>query len=205
MLYPVNNLQDAVSLLWAYGKLLQLQQQLNGQSHSTAPLSTASITGSSSTANSRPQFIAALCDHLSLLIQLSNNTADPAAASASPRNPPQLSLNHSSSALTEPWHPEDLTDAVTGLAAAAAAAASPGQVGPGFKSQAAAGLLDAAAHEVYRQLSNRHSTAGTFTVDGVVLLLEAYCDLDYKDGGWPEIGGLVAVVVMCYVDGSLSS
>jgi hypothetical protein len=65
--------------------------------------------------------------------------------------------------------------------------------------------LDAAAHEVYRQLSNRHSTAGTFTVDGVVLLLEAYCDLDYKDGGWPEICGLVGVVVMCYVDGSLSS
>jgi hypothetical protein len=52
----------------------------------------------------------------------------------------------------------------------------------GFKGQAAAELLDAAAHEVYRQLSNRHSTAGSFTVEGVVSLLQAYCDLDYKDG-----------------------
>jgi hypothetical protein len=24
------------------------------------------------------------------------------------------------------------------------------------------------------------------TVEGVVALLEAYCDLDYKDGGWPS-------------------
>jgi len=71
----------------------------------------------------------------------------------------------------DPWHPEDLTDAVVGLAAA------------GLKTQHTAELLDAVAHEVYRQLSNRHSHGtGSFTVDGVVKLLRSYADLDYKDG-----------------------
>eukprot|EP00775_Hariotina_reticulata_P003456 gene3456-3727_t len=73
--------------------------------------------------------------------------------------------------LEDPWHPEDLTDAVVGLAAT------------GLKTQRTAELLDAVAHEVYRQLSNRHSHGtGSFSVDGVVKLLRSYADLDYKDG-----------------------
>jgi hypothetical protein len=35
---------------------------------------------------------------------------------------------------------------------------------------------------VYRQLSNRHSAAGGFTVEGAVNLLGSYADLQYKDG-----------------------
>jgi hypothetical protein len=143
----------------------------------------------------RQQFVSRLCSHITLLIQLSNNTADSAAAQNPGTNLSKPSHNHNSSALTEPWHPDDLIDAVTGLAAAAgfrngaglglqqdkrAAAAA---AAAGFKSQAAASLLDAAAHEVYRQVSNRHSTAGSFTADGLVDLLQAYCSLDYKDGG----------------------
>lgn len=193
-------LQDAVSLLWAYGKLLQLQQQPAGQRPHTSDAghsagssnsSDGSRSGGSSSSqlDSRARFISLLCSHITLLIQCSNNTADPAAAAAPHSHHPS-----SSAALTEPWHPEDLTDAVTGLAAAVAGSQQLGQVGPGpgpghpvtpgpgFKSQAAASLLDAVAHEVYRQLSNRHSTAGTFTAEGVVALLQAYCDLEYQDG-----------------------
>lgn len=192
------HMQDAVSLLWAFGKLLQLQQH-----HSSPPAaaSSGSSAGSSSSSSSKQQFVSQLCSHITHLIQLSNNTADSSTATAStattsrPQNP-----SHSSHEVTEPFHPEDLTDTVTGLAAAAgfgdSSVAHAGRLGfsnsftkpqrgrdsGGFKSQAAAGLLDAVGHEVYRQLSNRHSSAGDFTVEGVVALLQAYCDLDYRDG-----------------------
>lgn len=162
-----------MSLLWAYGKLTQLQQQ---QHKATCGTQTAadnrrsrSSTGSTSL-RTHQQFVSMLCNHITHLIQLSNNTADGANAAAASLNP------GSSSDLTEPWHPDDLTDSITGLAAAASSAPAT------FKSQSAACLLDASAHEVYRQLSNRHSTAGSFTVESLVALLQAYCKLDYKDG-----------------------
>jgi len=196
-----------VSLLWAYGKLLQLQQQkLPRVSLQTGPGSSSSSSSSSRDSPSPELFVSKLCSHMAHLIQLSNNTADSATAttlnpatSTSAKPHPGLqnpsSSSSSSSHFTEPWHPDDLTDAVCGLAAAAgfrSTAAAQGLAGfsrkaraataSGFKSQAAACLLDAAAHEVYRQLSNRHSTAGSFTVEGVVAMLKAYCALDYKDG-----------------------
>lgn len=191
-------MQDAVSLLWAYGKLLQLQPIHSGSNASSS--SSNSSNGSSRTKRDsasdslrmRQQFVSWLCSHITLLIQLSNNTADSAAAQNPGKSLSKPFINPNSSALTEPWHPDDLIDAVTGLAAAAGfrnGAASGLQekraaaAAAGFKSQAAASLLDAAAHEVYRQVSNRHSTAGSFTVEGVVDLLQAYCSLDYKDGG----------------------
>lgn len=170
--------------------MLQLQRgrKPDGSSSSSAGDTAGSLS-------SRQRFVSKLCSHIALLIQLSNNTADAAtaptpASSSSPQ--PLLNPNHSSP--TEPWHPDDLADAVTGLAAAAGdrfqfnpgfrgqASAAAAAATAGFKGQAAAELLDAAAHEVYRQLSNRHSTAGSFAVKGVVGLLQAYCELDYKDG-----------------------
>lgn len=206
------NAQDAVSLLWAYGKLLQLQQMhsdvpaVRGVGRSASSSSSSNAGSDSSNGSSRPkgdsaseslrmrqQFVSRLCCHISFLIQLSNNTADSAAAQNPGASPPKPSQNPNSSALTEPWHPDDLIDAVTGLAAAAGFRTDAGlglqdkraaaAAAAGFKSQAAASLLDAAAHEVYRQVSNRHSTAGSFTAEGVVDLLQAYCSLDYKDGG----------------------
>lgn len=75
--------------------------------------------------------------------------------------------------MLEPWQPEDLTNAVVGVAAVQ------------HKSAAAAAMLDAAAHEVCRQLSNRHSSAAAFTVDGVIDVLNAHANLEYKDGEYP--------------------
>jgi hypothetical protein len=175
-----------------------------------APPDSSSIISSSTGCEvtgwrSRQLFVARLCSHVALLIQVSNNTIDAATAfhpSSSSSSSPQPLSNPSHASHTEPWHPDDLADAVAGLAAAAGARSQngsgsrsqkkPGHRGQsalsksssakGFKGQAAAELLDAAAHEVYRQLSNRHSTAGSFTVEGVVSLLQAYCDLGYKDG-----------------------
>jgi hypothetical protein len=109
------------------------------------------------------QLFSQLCSHITDLIQYSNNTAD-IPADYRPQNP------NAKAQLLDPWHPEDLTDAAAGLAAA------------GYKSQAAAQVLDAIAHEVYRQLSNRHSAAGSFTVEGAMNLLGSYADLQYKDG-----------------------
>lgn len=170
--------------------MLQLQRGRRPDSSSSSAGDTADSL------SSRQRFVSKLCSHIALLIQLSNNTADAATAptpASSSSSSPQPLLNPNHSSLTEPWHPDDLADAVTGLAAAAGDRSqfSPGFRGQtseaaaaaaGFKGQAAAQLLDAAAHEVYRQLSNRHSTAGSFTVEGVVALLQAYCELDYKDG-----------------------
>jgi hypothetical protein len=124
--------------------------------------------GSSSSSQQRQALLSQLCQHVTDLIQYSNNTAD-IPAHYRPQNP------NAKAQLLDPWHPEDLTDAAAGLAAA------------GIQSQAAAQVLDAIAHEVYRQLSNRHSAAGSFTVDGTVNLLGSYADLQYKDGGFKSL------------------
>lgn len=204
-----------MSLLWAYGKLLQLQQMhvdmpgVRGNGSNASSSSRSSRRSSHSSNGSirpqsepasgslrmRQQFVSQLCSHITLLIQLSNNTADSAPAQNPGTSFSSPSQNPNSSVLTEPWHPDDLIDAVTGLAAAAGARdvgnkasvvlqgkRAAAAAAAGYKSQAAASLLDAAAHEVYRQVSNRHSTAGSFTVEGLVDLLQAYCSLDYKDG-----------------------
>lgn len=148
-----------MSLLWAFGKLEQLQ-----------PSHPAAGASRSSSSRTRQAFLSSLCRHSADLIQLSNNTVDaassPAAAAAASMSPSAAPV------LSEPCHPDDLADTVVGLAACR------------HKDAAAAALLDAVAHEVYRQLSNRHSSspAGVFSVDGVLTLLQAYHDLDYRDG-----------------------
>jgi hypothetical protein len=154
-------LQDAVSLLWACGQLTRLQQHPGSILSSSTTSTSNSISGSSN--QQRLTLFSNLCSHITRLIQYSNNTAD-IPATYNPQNP------NAKAQLLDPWHPEDLTDAAAGLAAA------------GFRSQVAATLLDAIAHEVYRQLSNRHSAAGSFTVEGAVNLLGSYADLQYKDG-----------------------
>lgn len=161
---PVLLLQDAVSLLWACGQVMHLQQLCSNSSSSSMDDSGTSNSGmancgSSSPHAARQSLFHNLCSHTARWIQYANNTADPPDG-----------LSRSNPSLLDDWNPEDLVDAVAGLAAAQ------------HKSPAAAQLLDATAHEVYRQLSNRHSTAGSFTVDGVVTLLDSYASLQYRDG-----------------------
>jgi len=175
-------LQDAVSLLWACGQLVNLQgqqrQQLQQQASTTAaPASTPPLLAMADQHSCQhvQNLVDVLAQHVSHLIQQSNNTSmSTSITSGSGRSSSSSSSSSSTvprAADLDPWHPEDLTDAVVGLAAA------------GLKTQHTAELLDAVAHEVYRQLSNRHSHGtGSFTVDGVVKLLRSYADLDYKDG-----------------------
>lgn len=150
-------MQDAVSLLWAGGELTRLQRT---RQQAAAAEAAAALPRE----EQRQAMVAHLASHIAQLIQASNNTASrPSSAGMGPQQQQQQAQ--------EPWHAEDLADVVAGLAAA------------GYASPAAARLLDAAGHEVYRQLSNRHSvSAGGFSMEAVVTLLGSYATLHYSDG-----------------------
>ncbi|KIZ00201.1 hypothetical protein MNEG_7760 [Monoraphidium neglectum] len=79
---------------------------------------------------------------------------------------------------------EDLTDLADGVAAA------------GRRSAASAKLLDAVAHEVYRQLSNRHSGSAGFRPSDLVKLVNAYARAGYGDGNAPRMLDAVASYVV---------
>ncbi|KAF8066189.1 ACS8 [Scenedesmus sp. PABB004] len=148
---------DAVSLLWACGQLERLQR------------------GAGAAPAARGACVGRLAGHVAALVRYSNNTEEP---------PPGLvrAGGASGSALLDPFHADDLADALAGLAAA------------GHRGAGTAPLLDAVAHEAYRQLSNRHSAGGgsCFSVEGVVSLVTSYAQLDYADGPAPRLFDAVA-------------
>ena len=166
---------DGVSLVWGFGRLIAAARAQDGSSSSTSSsgsdwqhdnsVTTTAPAGAASVGAGFDALCTLVADGLDNALNGAGAGAGAAAAA-----PPSLA-------------PEDLADLADGAAAAAR------------RSPAAARLLDAAAHEAYRRLSNRHSGTAGFLPRDLVKLLAAFAAAGYRDGRAPRMLDAAAAFV----------